>query len=115
VTPERWQKVKEIFHSALQQESAQRSVFISSACGDDAGLRREVESLISSHEKDGSFIDSPAYEAVAELLATDKELLVGQKLGHYKIISTLGRGGMNNREHLANGAEMIHAHYSSLL
>ena len=69
MTPERWQKVKEIFDSALQYEPAQRAAFLSNACGGDDALRREVESLITSHEKDGSFIDSPAYEAAADKLA----------------------------------------------
>jgi serine/threonine protein kinase len=94
MTPERWQQVKEIFHSALQHEPAQRSVFLSSACGGDELLRQEVESLISAHEKDGSFIDSPAYVVAAEILTTGKELIVGQRVGHYEILSTLGKGGM---------------------
>jgi serine/threonine protein kinase len=94
MTPERWQQVKEIFNSALQHEPAQRSVFLSNACGGDESLRQEVESLISSHEKDGSFIDSPAFEVAAEILTNGKELMVGQRVGHYEILSTLGKGGM---------------------
>src|SRR4030095_1342677 len=89
-----WQQVKEIFNSALQYEPEQRSVFISNACGGDEFLIQEVASLISSHEKDGSFIDSPAYEVAAELLTTGRELLPGQRVGHYEILSTLGKGGM---------------------
>ena len=94
MTPERWQKVKEIFDSALQYEPAQRAAFLSNACGGDDALRREVESLITSHEKDGSFIDSPAYEVAAGMLASDPELTVGQTIGHYEIRATLGTGGM---------------------
>src|SRR6266404_2895584 len=94
MSPERWQQVKEIFDSALQYEPAERARFVSEACGEDVALRREVESLIASHEKDGSFIDSPAYEAAAGLLASDPELTVGEKIGHYEILSTLGSGGM---------------------
>jgi len=94
MTPERWQQVKEVFHSALQHEPAQRSVFLSNACAGDESLRQEVESLISSHEKGGSFIDSPAYEAAAEALTNNPELKVGQIIGHYEVLSTLGKGGM---------------------
>ncbi len=94
MSPERWQQVKEIFDSALQYEPAERARFVSEACGEDVALRREVESLIASHEKDGSFIDSPAYEAAAGLLASDPELTVGEKIGHYEVLSTLGSGGM---------------------
>ncbi len=95
MTPERWQQVKEIFHSALQQEPEQRSVFISNASGGDESLRKEVESLIASHDKDGSFIDSPAYEAAAELFVDEKaELKPGQAVGSYEITSFISRGGM---------------------
>ena len=95
MTPERWQRVKEIFNSALQYESAERSRFLSQACGEDQELRREVESLIRAHEEDGSFIDSPAYEVAADLLTDEQnELAIGQTFGHYEILSQLGKGGM---------------------
>src|SRR6185436_6346868 len=94
MTPDRWKQVKEIFHSALQYEPVQRSVFVSSACGGDELLRKEVESVSSSHEKDGTFMDSPAYEAAAEMLASDHELRAGEKVGPYEVISFISRGGM---------------------
>ena len=94
MTPERWQKVKEIFQAALECAPDERSDFLSSACGGDEALRKEVESLLASHEKDGSFIDSPAYQASAEMLTDDQELKAGQTIGHYEILSTIGRGGM---------------------
>jgi len=53
MTPERWQRVKEIFHSALQLAPGERSAFLAEQCGKDEGLRREVESLLASHEKPG--------------------------------------------------------------
>jgi len=94
MTPERWQKVKEIFDAALKYEPAQRSPFLSRACGGDEDLRQEVESLIASHEKTGTFIDSPAYEAAAEVLADHQELKAGRRIANYEILSTLGKGGM---------------------
>ena len=46
-------------------------------------------------KKGGSFIDSPAYEAAAELLVDENsELKAGQTIGHYEILSILGKGGM---------------------
>jgi serine/threonine protein kinase/Flp pilus assembly protein TadD len=94
MTPERWQQIKEIFESSLHYEGEERSGFLASACAGDEPLRQEVESLIASHEKDGSFIDSPAYEAAAEMLLSERDLKPGQKISHYKILSTLGKGGM---------------------
>ena len=49
MTPERWQQVKELFHSALERESNHRALFLEEACAGDVLLRREVESLITSH------------------------------------------------------------------
>src|SRR4051795_11679116 len=95
MTPERWQQVKHVFNSALEYGPAERPSFLSLACDSDPELRQEVESLIAAHERDGSFIDSPAFEVAADLLAekTD-ELNVGQTFGHYEILSPLGKGGM---------------------
>ena len=95
MTPERWQQVKEIFNSALTYRPEERSSFITQACSGDENLRSEVESLIASHEQSGSFIDQPAFEAAASLLANDKlELRPGQTIASYEVISFISRGGM---------------------
>jgi eukaryotic-like serine/threonine-protein kinase len=95
MTPERWQRVKEIFQVALDRAPDERSAFLAKACDGDEGLRLEVESLLTSHEKDGSFIDSPAHQAAADLFPDDGGgLRSGQIISHYEIISTLGEGGM---------------------
>ena len=95
MTPERWQQVKEIFNSALSYPRDERSGFISLACSGDDGLQREVESLIAAHERSGSFIDQPAFEAAASLLGTDRgELIAGQTVGAYEVLAFISRGGM---------------------
>jgi serine/threonine-protein kinase len=95
MTPERWLQVKEIFNSAITYRPEERDLFISQACSGDEELRSEVESLIASHEESGSFIDKPAFEAAASLLANEKaELSHGQVIGSYEVISFLSRGGM---------------------
>src|SRR5690242_1457292 len=95
MTPERWQQVKEIFNAAIARGPQERSSFISQACSGDEQLRSEVESLIASHEQSGSFIDKPAFEAAASLLANERtELKRGQTIGSYEVISFISRGGM---------------------
>ena len=95
MTPERWQQVKKIFNSAINYRPEERGVFLSQACSGDLNLRREVESLIASHEQSGEFIDQPAFVAAASLLAEEKvELRAGDTIGSYQVLSFLSRGGM---------------------
>jgi len=95
MSPERWKQVNKVFCSALECEPGQRAVFLDEACTGDVELRKEVESLIRHHEQTGSFIDSPAFDVAAQKLSEDqRELVEGQVLGHYTIVSLLGAGGM---------------------
>ncbi|MDQ3753628.1 MAG: hypothetical protein M3371_02725, partial [Acidobacteriota bacterium] len=95
MTPERWQQINELFHSALAHQRGQRTAFLVQACAGDEALRAEVESLISSHEQAESFIEQPASDVAAELFAGGQNRLgAGQQLGHYTITSLLGAGGM---------------------
>ncbi len=65
-----------------------------------------VESLIAAHERPDSLIDSPAYEAAAEMIANEPPaLVVGQVVGHYRIIAPLGKGGMGE-VYLANDTQL---------
>jgi serine/threonine protein kinase len=95
MTPERWKQVNGVFCSALEREPGQRVVFLAEACAGDDELRKEVDSLIRYHEQTGSFIDSPAFDVATQKLPEDqRELVEGRVLGHYKILSLLGAGGM---------------------
>ncbi len=95
MTPKRWQQVKELFRSALEQRTEDRAAFLERACDGDDGLRREVESLLASFEESDHFIETPVAEAAADLFSGDQsESLVGKRLGHYEVVSLLGEGGM---------------------
>ena len=45
MTPQRWQQIDHLFHSALEHESGERAAFLTQACTGDEALRRELESL----------------------------------------------------------------------
>ena len=95
MTPERWQQIDQLFHSVLERESGERAAFLTQACNGDESLRREVESLIGSHEQSDSFIEAPAADLAAGLLAgKEAKLAAGQAVGPYQIESLLGEGGM---------------------
>src|SRR2546423_1681202 len=93
--PERWQQIDQLFHSALGQEPNRRAAFLVRECAGDESLRSEVEALISSHEQAENFIETPASDLAAELLAKGQTgLTAGQAIGPYRVVSVLGVGGM---------------------
>lgn len=95
MTPERWQQIEKLYQAALDHAESRRATFLSQACAGDTELRREVESLIWSHEQAGSFIVEPALRVAAKMLAADQSSsLVGAMFSHYRIESLLGVGGM---------------------
>jgi serine/threonine protein kinase len=97
MTPERYQRIKELFHSALERTPKERPAFLAEACGDDTALLAKVEALVAADEQPGSFMDAPAYAVAAEMLTEDSTgALVGQSIGHYQVMALLGSGGMGD-------------------
>ena len=93
--PERWEKAIDLFQSALEHAPEERAAFLNESCHDDEGMRREVESLLTSHERAENFIEVPAFKVAPELATNDSaDALVGKLLGHYCIESLIGVGGM---------------------
>src|SRR6266699_474776 len=92
---ERWRKVNDLFQSAVERAPEDRAAFLDEACHGDEGLCREVESLLASYERAENFIESPAFEVAPELLTNESAgVLVGELIGHYRIESLIGIGGM---------------------
>ena len=55
-----WQRIKALFHQALDLSSAERTSFLDDACRGDLELRNQVESLLLANDQAGEFIASPA-------------------------------------------------------
>jgi serine/threonine protein kinase len=95
VTSTRWRQISDIFHAALERTGDARSRFLTEATAGDATLRREVESLLASHERGaGAFLEEPAWGVAADLILTGQQSLVGRQVGTYRVLEEIGRGGM---------------------
>ncbi|HEX8734316.1 MAG TPA: protein kinase, partial [Pyrinomonadaceae bacterium] len=98
MTPEKWEQISEIYHSALEIDSSERRrAFVEEACADDESLRREVESLLAANSELGDFIAEPVVKDIAPLLTLENApsvSLAGKSLGHYRVVSRIGSGGM---------------------
>ena len=100
---ERLQEVERLYHAALERNETEWAAFLDSACAGDEELRHEVESLLSYSKRSKSFIESPAFEAFAKVLAKEQDLEqaspinlhpAGSRISHYEVISHIGTGGM---------------------
>jgi serine/threonine protein kinase len=99
VTPERWLRVEGIFREALAHPLDERGRFLESACRDDSDLRREVISLLASHEEAGSFLDAPLLLPSALAGTIDPSVvhtfLPGQIVAdRFRVVRFLAEGGM---------------------
>src|SRR5438552_7766499 len=95
MTPGRLQAIEEIFLAAVEQQPEQVSTFLDTACEGDAVLRREVETLLTSDQRAGRFIERSAVSLAAKVIQNGHgESLVGYTIGHYKISESIGTGGM---------------------
>jgi eukaryotic-like serine/threonine-protein kinase len=85
LTPERWRRIKEVFADVQERDPSERAAFLANACAADESLQSEVESLLAAAES----------EAAASVGTSSLEdLMIGRRVGAYKIIRRIGRGGM---------------------
>jgi eukaryotic-like serine/threonine-protein kinase len=69
--PERWARVKELFHAALACEPERRAAFLARTTGGDESLRSAVEAMLARQPEADRFLKVPAVEAAAMAIAAD--------------------------------------------
>ncbi len=86
--------MKELFQQALQMPAGERQAFIEAATAADESLRKEVHTLLSSHDAATDFLNNPPRAAAAEVTELhDRASRVGDHIGPYKVLRRIGRGG----------------------
>ena len=89
-----WPKLQDVLIDALERPPKVRAAFLLQACGPDASLRREAESLLDAHADSGDFLEQLNPGQIGSLLDIDDDAWVDRDVGSYRIIRPLGRGGM---------------------
>jgi eukaryotic-like serine/threonine-protein kinase len=88
-----WKRVKQLLDQAIPLDPAARRSFLERECDGDTDLKREVESLLASHEQAGTdFLNTPAVDLRSSLPQAPSR--VGRRIGAYNIVEEIGRGGM---------------------
>lgn len=95
---EAWRRVEDLYHAAARLTGDERARFLDASCGGDDPLRAEVESLLAYEPPADAFIEAPALDVAARLMAGDwsngKTSLSGTTIANFRILDKLGEGGM---------------------
>ena len=92
-----WHRVQEVFDSVVERPPGERAALLAEACGDDAELRAEVESLLACNEQTpAEFMRPPEPPPGIRPPDTPEgpDPLIGQRIGSYQIKAVIAAGGM---------------------
>jgi eukaryotic-like serine/threonine-protein kinase len=94
MTPLNWQRIEAIIDEVLELDEAGRRAYLDEACGDDHELRSEVESLLAYESKSGQALADAIQAGAASYLDECGGFAEGERIGVYRVIREIGRGGM---------------------
>jgi serine/threonine protein kinase len=101
-----WERIQGLFLEAVELRPEERARFLDSACQGDAEVRREVESLLT-HDSAG---DQHIAEALGDTAHSlfESESLTGTRLGAWRVLQEIGRGGMGTVYLAARDDDQFH-------
>ena len=92
---DRDRRALELLGDVLDLPRAERESFLKEQCGEDSVLLAEVESLLSTHERAGGFLESPPeVESVPGDPVDQNETPRRRRRGRYRVLGEVARGGM---------------------
>jgi serine/threonine protein kinase len=102
VNADRWVQIKGVVAEAMERPLTERASFLERACGDDAALKQEVESLLAASDDPDSLphvrdaIASAAKRVISERDSEMRSFLETALGLQYEILGGIGRGGMGD-------------------
>jgi eukaryotic-like serine/threonine-protein kinase len=91
MNPEHWKQINRIYHDALEIKADQRASFLIKACGGNQKLLRQVNDLIEAHEQASRFLELPAAEIAAKVIADEESKKVRVENGA-RVFLTIVKG-----------------------
>jgi serine/threonine protein kinase len=93
MTPERYEKLCELFFQAVEMEPDRRKAFLEEKCADDASLRGEVERLLANDRREQEDSIFPEPDKVF-WIPESHDPMIGRWIGPYEINRLISIGGM---------------------
>lgn len=96
MTDSRWQKIEAVFSLAVELPEEKWEDVLSAECGDDEELREEVLQLLRQVDPSEDYLLDLAKRVGIPTAGLSTEGLAGRKVGRYRLLRLLGRGGMGS-------------------
>src|SRR6516162_8564073 len=99
-------RLESLFANALAQPTPEaRARYLAEACGEDAGVRQQLEALLKAHDEAGMFLEPLPVAAIPTSDEIPGRFMdpdsvqrsnegPGTQIGPYKLLQLLGEGGM---------------------
>ena len=90
----RWRRLEALFAAAVEVPERQRHGWLRGACGDDPALLAEAEALLAADGEAGAFLEQAVAGAALDLHSATAAR-PGDRMGAYRLLREVGRGGMS--------------------
>jgi hypothetical protein len=97
MTTEQWHEIETVLAAAMDLEEPERCAYLDRACEGRPAVRAEVDALLAAHQEAGDFIEAAIASEAGRgepLEARLEASLLSRRIGAYKLVKELGRGGM---------------------
>ena len=91
----RWEEADRLFDQALEMPADRRGPWLDQRCAGNPQLRNQVESLLRADAAAGRFLELEGWQLAEPLLeGAEPESAAGRRVGPYRLVRELARGGM---------------------
>ncbi len=91
---ELWPRLKELFAAALELPAAERATFAAQVAAGEPALGEPLAQLLAADGAAGSFLEQSLASLDPELARELAPAVAGLRIGPYRVLGELGRGGM---------------------
>jgi serine/threonine protein kinase len=93
MTPERWHRIGQLFDALVDLSPEEQTESLARECGSDHDLLTEVQRLLQ-HDRASHRRLATVIQQLADAAPPEEVSYTGRRLGAYRVIREIGRGGM---------------------